>query len=70
MGNHQSCVNFKLDWHPASIAEQWPNGSVVLVRLKLKPEWGFSYFLDTDFEFKPFAEEAQYLLVAEPERKQ
>lgn len=61
-------MSFKLDWHPANIAAQWPEGSVVLVRYNdPSPEaHGYFYFVVQCFTRNLARKDYQYLLLEEP----
>ncbi len=64
-------MSFKLDWHPASIAKEWPRGSVVLVRYAKQRDsefYNYNYWLAECF-FPSFAQEGyEYLLLESPKQ--
>lgn len=61
-------MQFKLYWLPKEVAEQWPKGSVVLIRTRSEKN-GFTYILSLYFtpECLSFDSRSEYLLVESPE---
>lgn len=67
-------MNFTPSWHPRKIAECWPSGSVVLVRVKqVRPLFhGYTYFLSNHFTVPAMSHDPahEYALLEEPKQKE
>lgn len=67
-------MSFVQSWHPRKIAECWPSGSVVLVRVKQgRPLFhGYTYFLSNHFTVLAMSNDPahEYMLIEEPKQKE
>lgn len=67
-------MNFKIDWHPREVAEQWPVGSVVLVRKQQESPHTHHYSYILSLHLTPdalsFDRGHEYALIETPKQKE